>query len=98
MTLLKIYDRAAQKAKYRGEVFPSDQPVDDGIVNRLLSAGQKTKFTRHHCHRFIEVGTMIKNEHEYGVTKYWAERFSKAIASLRQNEEKKTNDPAVFPG
>lgn len=32
-TLLKIYDRAAQKAKYRGEVFPSDQPVDDGIMS-----------------------------------------------------------------
>lgn len=36
---------------------------------------------------------MIKNEHEYGVTKSWAEKFSKAIASLHQNEEKKTNDP-----
>jgi hypothetical protein len=32
-TLLKIYDRAAQKAKYRGEVFPSDMPVDDGIMS-----------------------------------------------------------------
>jgi len=36
---------------------------------------------------------MIKNEHEYGVTKYWVERFEEAIASLGQNEEKKTKDP-----
>ncbi|MBO1349149.1 MAG: hypothetical protein EBE86_017950 [Hormoscilla sp. GUM202] len=41
---------------------------------------------------------MIKNEHEYGVTKYWAERFSKAIASLRKNEKKKTNWIQLMPG
>jgi hypothetical protein len=27
--LLNHYDRAAQKAKYRGEIYPSDQPVGD---------------------------------------------------------------------
>lgn len=36
---------------------------------------------------------MIKNEHQYQVTKTWAENFSTAIASLRQNEEKKNKDP-----
>ncbi|MGK7901957.1 MAG: hypothetical protein AB4352_11175 [Hormoscilla sp.] len=28
-TLLKIYEPVAQKAKYRGEIYPSDQPIDD---------------------------------------------------------------------
>ena len=28
-TLLKIDEPAAQKAKYRGEIYPSDQPIDD---------------------------------------------------------------------
>ncbi|MBC6454742.1 MAG: hypothetical protein GDA43_17330 [Hormoscilla sp. SP5CHS1] len=28
-TLLKINEPAAQKAKYRGEVYPSDQPIDN---------------------------------------------------------------------
>lgn len=32
-TLLNFYDRAAQKAKYRGEVFPSDEPVDEGTIS-----------------------------------------------------------------
>ncbi|MBC6477918.1 MAG: hypothetical protein GDA56_09135 [Hormoscilla sp. GM7CHS1pb] len=32
-TLLKIDDRAAQKARYRGEIFPSDQPVDENIMS-----------------------------------------------------------------
>lgn len=41
---------------------------------------------------------MIKNEHEYGVTKYWVERFEEAIASRHQNEEKKTNDPDGWQG
>ena len=36
---------------------------------------------------------MIKNEHQYQVTKSWVEKFSTAIASLRQNEEKKNKDP-----
>lgn len=27
--LVNFYDRAAQKAKYGGEIFPSDQPVGD---------------------------------------------------------------------
>lgn len=36
---------------------------------------------------------MIKNEHQYQVTKSWAEKFSTAIASLHQNEEKKNKDP-----
>ena len=36
---------------------------------------------------------MIKNEHQYRVTQYWVERFSQAITSLRQNEEKREKDP-----
>lgn len=35
---------------------------------------------------------MIKNEHQYQVTKSWAEKFSTAIESLHQNEEKKNQD------
>jgi len=31
--LLNSYDRAAQKAKYRGEIFQADQPVYDGIIS-----------------------------------------------------------------
>lgn len=31
--LLKFYDSAAQKAKYRGEIFPSDQPVDESTIS-----------------------------------------------------------------
>jgi hypothetical protein len=27
--LLDHYDRAAQKARYRGEIYPSDQPIGD---------------------------------------------------------------------
>ncbi len=29
--LLNVYNSAAQKSKYKGEIFPSDQPVDDTI-------------------------------------------------------------------
>ena len=36
---------------------------------------------------------MIKNEHQYQVTKSWAENFSTAIVSLRQNEDRKNKDP-----
>lgn len=36
---------------------------------------------------------MIKNEHQYQITQSWAEKFERAIASLRQNEEKKKKDP-----
>jgi hypothetical protein len=36
---------------------------------------------------------MIKNEHEYQVTKSWVEKFQQAIISLHQNEEKKNKDP-----
>ena len=31
--LLNFYDSAAQKAKYRGEFFLSDQPVDEGTIS-----------------------------------------------------------------
>lgn len=31
--LLNHYDRAAQKAKYKGEIFPSDQPVGNYGLN-----------------------------------------------------------------
>lgn len=31
--LLYFYDRAAQKAKYRGKTFLSDQPVDEGTIS-----------------------------------------------------------------
>ncbi|MEC4812993.1 MAG: helix-turn-helix transcriptional regulator [Scytonema sp. PMC 1069.18] len=36
---------------------------------------------------------MIKNEHEYQVTKSWIGKFQQAIISLSQNEEKKQKDP-----
>lgn len=36
---------------------------------------------------------MIKNEHQYYVTKSWAEKFERAIASVRQNEQNEKNDP-----
>jgi DNA-binding XRE family transcriptional regulator len=36
---------------------------------------------------------MIKNEHEYQVTKKWAEKFARSIVTVRQNEEKRQNDP-----
>lgn len=36
---------------------------------------------------------MIKNEHQYQVTKSWIEKFQQAIISLYQNEEKKRNNP-----
>lgn len=32
-TLLNFYDRAAQKANYRGDIFLSDQPVDEGTIS-----------------------------------------------------------------
>jgi Helix-turn-helix len=39
------------------------------------------------------VGTMIKDEQQYQVTKSWVEKFQQAIISLHLNEEKKQNDP-----
>jgi ribosome-binding protein aMBF1 (putative translation factor) len=36
---------------------------------------------------------MIKNEHQYRVSQDWADKFERSLASLRQNEEKKNNDP-----
>lgn len=36
---------------------------------------------------------MIKNEHEYQVSKSWVVKFQQAIISLYQNEEKKQKDP-----
>ena len=32
-TLLKFYDSATQKAKYGGEIYPSDQPVDETTIS-----------------------------------------------------------------
>lgn len=31
--VLKYYDSPAQKAKYGGEIYPSDQPVNDSIIS-----------------------------------------------------------------
>jgi hypothetical protein len=31
--ILKYYDSAAQKAKYKGEIYPSDQPVDESTIS-----------------------------------------------------------------
>jgi hypothetical protein len=31
--ILKYYDSAAQKAKYRGEIYQSDQPVDESTTS-----------------------------------------------------------------
>ena len=31
--VLKYYDSPAQKAKYGGEIYQSDQPVDDSIIS-----------------------------------------------------------------
>lgn len=36
---------------------------------------------------------MIKNEHQYQVTKSWIERFQQGIIKLHQNEEKRQKDP-----
>ncbi len=36
---------------------------------------------------------MIKNERQYRVSQDWADKFERSIVSLRQNEEKKKNDP-----
>ncbi len=36
---------------------------------------------------------MIKNEHQYHVTKSWVDKFQQAIISLHQNESKKQKDP-----
>ncbi|MEH1779831.1 MAG: hypothetical protein V7K67_33775 [Nostoc sp.] len=31
--ILKFYDSTAQKARYRGEIYPSDQPVDESTIS-----------------------------------------------------------------
>ncbi len=31
--ILKFYDSAAQKARYGGEIYPSDQPVDESTMS-----------------------------------------------------------------
>lgn len=36
---------------------------------------------------------MIKNEHQYQVTKSWVDKFQQAIIRLHQNESKKQKDP-----
>ncbi|MGK7901956.1 MAG: helix-turn-helix domain-containing protein [Hormoscilla sp.] len=36
---------------------------------------------------------MIKDSHQYNITKYWVERFTQALITLRENEEKKLKDP-----
>ncbi|MDY6784962.1 MAG: helix-turn-helix domain-containing protein [Cyanobacteriota bacterium] len=36
---------------------------------------------------------MIKNEREYQVTKSWADQFARSLVAVRQNEEKKREDP-----
>ncbi len=36
---------------------------------------------------------MIKNEHQYQVTKSWIDKFQQAIISLHQNSDKKQKDP-----
>lgn len=36
---------------------------------------------------------MIKNEHQYQVTKSWVEKFQQAIINLVQNKEKKQTNP-----
>ncbi|MBC6454743.1 MAG: helix-turn-helix transcriptional regulator [Hormoscilla sp. SP5CHS1] len=36
---------------------------------------------------------MIKDSHQYNITKYWVERFTQALVTLRENEAKKLKDP-----
>jgi len=67
-TLLKIDDRAAQKAKYRGEIFSSDQPVDENIMSIDFFQRDREQ-NPHNCYRFKEMGTMIKNDRQYRIGK-----------------------------
>lgn len=39
--ILKFNDSAAQKVKYRGEIYPSDQPVDDTISIEFFQRDRK---------------------------------------------------------
>jgi hypothetical protein len=39
--ILRFSDSAAQKAKYRGEIYPSDQPVDDTISIEFFQRDRK---------------------------------------------------------
>lgn len=32
-TILNFYDKETQKAKYKGEIYPSDQPVDESTMS-----------------------------------------------------------------
>lgn len=41
---------------------------------------------------------MIKNQHQYYVTKSWAEKFERAIASVRQNEQNDLDGWQLFQG
>ncbi len=36
---------------------------------------------------------MIKNEHQYKITKTWINKFQHSLASLENNQEKQKNDP-----
>ncbi len=36
---------------------------------------------------------MIKNEHQYQITKTWINKFQHSLASLENNQEKQKNDP-----
>lgn len=41
--IIKYYDSAAQKAKYGGEIYPSDQPVDDSLESIELFQRDRRK-------------------------------------------------------
>jgi hypothetical protein len=32
-SILNFFDSKAQKSKYKGEIYPSDQPVDESITS-----------------------------------------------------------------
>jgi len=44
--LLNYYDRAGQKAKYKGEIFPSDQPVGNYGIDSFELFGRDRKQNR----------------------------------------------------
>jgi len=44
--LLNYSDRAGQKAKYKGEIFPSDQPVGNYAIDSFELFGRDRKQNR----------------------------------------------------
>ena len=81
--------RAAQKARYLGELFPASiGATADGMSFReFFQTDRETGRAEGHRRRGFGRPRMIKNERQYRITRTQAQRFAQTLRGLRERPE-----------